>query len=92
MRTKTYIPLLLILLFSCDDKRQNFDKAIIPLSPINFSKVNSTYDDYNSDLSISWSDKFFSLLFSTNRASGGTNFDFILYDCAGNRRSGDRSF
>ena len=82
MKTKTIISLLLILLVSCDDRRQNFDKAILPLSPVNFSKVNSTYDDYNSDLSISWSDKFFSLLFSTNRASGGTNFDFILYDCA----------
>jgi hypothetical protein len=81
MRTRTIISLLLILLVSCDDKRQNFDKAIIPLSPVNFSKVNSTFDDYNSDLSISWSDRSFSLLFSTNRASGGTNFDFILYDC-----------
>ena len=81
MRTRTIITLLLLLLVSCDDKRQNFDKAIIPLSPVNFSKLNSTYDDYNSDLSISWSDRSFSLLFSTNRASGGTHFDFILYDC-----------
>jgi len=81
MRPKTIISLLLILLVSCDDKRQNFDKAIIPLSPVNFSKINSTFDDYNSDLSISWSDRSFSLLFSTNRASGGTHFDFILYDC-----------
>ncbi len=81
MRIKTIISLLLILLVSCNDKRQNFDKAIIPLSPVNFSKVNSTYDDYNSDLSISWSDRSFSLLFSTNRGSGGTHFDFIFYDC-----------
>jgi len=81
MKTKIGISLLLILLVSCDDRRQNFDKAILPLSPVNFSKVNSTFDDYNSDLSISWSDKSFSLLFSTNRASGGTHFDFILYDC-----------
>jgi hypothetical protein len=81
MWTKAIFSLLFILLVSCDDKRQNFDKAIIPLSPVNFSKVNSIYDDYNSDLSISWSDKSFSLLFSTNRASGGTNFDFIFYDC-----------
>lgn len=81
MRTKTIISLLLILFVSCNDKRQNFDKAIIPLSPVNFSKVNSVFDDYNSDLSVSWSDKFFSLLFSTNRNSAGNDFDFILYDC-----------
>ncbi|HBC77216.1 MAG TPA: hypothetical protein DEO60_01235 [Bacteroidales bacterium] len=81
MNAKTIISLLLMLFVSCNDKRQNFDKAIIPVSTVNFSKVNSTYDDYNSDLSISWCDRSFSLLFSTNRASGGTHFDFILYSC-----------
>ena len=81
MRTKAFFFLLAVLIISCDDKRQNFDKAIIPPVPVNFSGVNSAYDDYNSDLSISWSYKYFSLLFSSSRDHTGDNFDFIRYDC-----------
>jgi len=81
MRTKACIFLLLVLTVSCDDKRQNFDKAIIPPVPVNFSEVNSAYDDYNSDLSISWNYKSFSLLFSSSRDHAGDNFDFIRYNC-----------
>ncbi len=80
MKAKTLIYLILILCCSCDDQRQNLDKAIIPLSPVNFTEVNSAYDDYNSDLSRSWSWESFSLIFSTNRNTGG-NFNFIFYDC-----------
>lgn len=80
MSTEAFISFLLILFVSCDDKRQNFDKAVIPLSPVNFVKVNSAYDDYNSDLSISWNSKHFSLLFSTNRYTS-EDFDFIQYNC-----------
>ena len=81
MRTKAFIFLLLVLTVSCDDKRQNFDRAVIPPVPVNFSEVNSAYDDYNSDLSISWNYKYFSLLFSSSRDHAGDNFDFIRYDC-----------
>lgn len=81
MKIKAYIFLLLVLIVSCDDKRQNFDMAIIPPVPVNFSVVNSAYDDYNSDLSISWNYKYFSLLFSSSRDHAGDNFDFIRYDC-----------
>jgi len=81
MRTKALIFLLMVLIVSCNDKRQNFDRAIIPPVPVNFSEVNSAYDDYNSDLSISWNYKYFSLLFSSSRDHAGDNFDFIRYDC-----------
>jgi len=74
-----YISILLI--FSCDDSRLNFDKAIIPLQPVNFSQVNSIYDDYNSTIDFIWRIEHFSLVFSTNRASKGKDFNFIVYDC-----------
>lgn len=70
------IPLLLV---SCSGKRLNFDKGIIPPVPVNFTAVNSMYDDYNSDLQITWSERTFSLFFSTNRNSSGNNFDFTCY-------------
>ena len=82
MKIRALISLLLILLASCDHQRLNFDKGIIPPVAVNFSKVNSIYDDYNSDLDIIWNWKFFSLIFSTNRNSSGNNFDFVLYDCS----------
>jgi len=81
MRTKALIFLLMVLIVSCNDKRQNFDRAIIPPVPVNFLEVNSAYDDYNSDLSISWNYKYYSLLFSSSRDHAGDNFDFIRYDC-----------
>ncbi|MEA3447612.1 MAG: hypothetical protein U9Q98_04060 [Bacteroidota bacterium] len=73
--------IVLLIMISCDDDRQNFDKAIISLTPKNFSEVNSEYDDYNADLNIIWSRYSFSLIFSTNRFSQGNDFDFIHYDC-----------
>lgn len=67
-----------MLLVSCGGNRLNFDKGIIPHTPVNFSSVNSTYDDYNSDIHISWTEMNFNLIFSTNRNSGN-DFDFISY-------------
>ncbi|HZK61244.1 MAG TPA: hypothetical protein VFC41_04155 [Anaerovoracaceae bacterium] len=72
---------MLILSVACNDKRKNFDRGIIPPVPVNFSEVNSAYDDYNSDLPIIWNWKSFSLIFSTNRKSFGNDFDFIGYNC-----------
>jgi hypothetical protein len=70
-----------IILTSCyDTPRQNFDKGLIPVTPQNFRAVNSSQDDYNSDLDYSWSEKYFTLIFSTNRKIAG-DFDFICYDC-----------
>ncbi len=81
MKSGTIIFLLLISLVSCDDTRLNFDRGIIPPVPVNFAKVNSSFDDYNSDLDIIWNWKSFSLIFSTNRNSFGNDFDFIAYSC-----------
>lgn len=75
MHKKAFMFLLLGLLISCDDQRLWFDKGIIPPIPVNFYDVNSAYDDFNSDLDITWNMKYFSLIFSTNRASGGQQFD-----------------
>ncbi|MGB8489456.1 MAG: hypothetical protein WCE64_00210 [Bacteroidales bacterium] len=79
MKTNAVILLLLCLMVSCNDHRLNFDRGIIPPVAVNFSKVNSQYDDYNSDLEITWASKTFSLIFSSSRKSSGDNFDFIGY-------------
>lgn len=75
MNKRVLLFLLMGLLISCDDQRLWFDKGIIPPLPVNFYDVNSAYDDFNSDLEITWNTKYFSLIFSTNRASGGQQFD-----------------
>jgi len=70
-----------IILTSCyRTPRLNFDKGLIPVTPQNFKQVNSSYDDFNSDLDYDWSEKYFTLVFSTNRKIEG-DFDFICYDC-----------
>jgi len=78
MKRTSFLFLLPMLLVSCGGNRLNFDKGIIPHTPVNFSFVNSPYDDYNSDLKISWTEMNFNLIFSTNRNSNN-NFDFICY-------------
>jgi hypothetical protein len=80
MKTKAVILFQLVLLVSCNDRRMNFDGGIIPPVPVNFTSVNSTYDDYNSDLEIIWNWKHFSLIFSTNRYSYGQQFDLTGYE------------
>jgi hypothetical protein len=79
---KILIQLVPFIILSCDDdQRYNFDKALIPLSPVNFHAVNSSWDDFNS--AAPWPDVAgsFILIFSTNRISQGNDFDFISYDC-----------
>jgi hypothetical protein len=79
MRTGTIISLLLLILVSCDDRRLNFDMGIIPPVAVNFTSVNSVFDDYNSDLEITWVNQEFSLIFSSSRKSLSNNFDFVGY-------------
>jgi len=79
MKSASYLFLLAMLLVSCGGTRLNFDRGIIPHTPVNFSSVNSTFDDYNSDIKISWTEMNFTLIFSTNRHSTN-NFDFICYE------------
>jgi len=68
-----------LLLGSCTGKRVNFDRGIIPPVPVSFSSVNSAFDDYNSDLRITWAEQTFSLFFSSNRNSFGDDFDVVSY-------------
>jgi hypothetical protein len=78
---RSIITVFLLILASCySTPRLNFDKGLIPVTPQNFEEVNSSYDDYNSDLDYDWSEKYFTLIFSTNRKIAG-DFDFICYDC-----------
>jgi|ADurb_H2B_01_Slu_FD_contig_123_14047_length_4144_multi_3_in_0_out_0_3 hypothetical protein len=79
MKKSAFLLVIPLLFSSCNSPRLNFDKGIIPPVPVNFSAVNSSRDDYNSDLKISWADMTFSLIFSSNRNSNGDNFDFIGY-------------
>lgn len=79
MKTTACIFLVITLLVSCTSPKLNFDKGIIPPLPVNFSEVNSSFDDYNSDIDITWNEKEFILIFSTNRNSSGSDFDFISY-------------
>lgn len=81
LRNLSILILLGLVASSCDVPRYNFDKGIIPLEVTNFSDVNSSYDDYNSALVISWASDAFSYVFSTNRYSNGADFDFAYYDC-----------
>lgn len=79
MKNETIIFFLLLILVSCDERRLNFDQGIIPPVATNFSVVNSVYDDYNSDLEITWASREFSLIFSSSRNSLGDDFDFVGY-------------
>jgi len=79
MKRTAFLVIIPLLLSSCGGNRLNYDKGIIPAVPVNFSTVNSTYDDYNSMLYISWSESSFNLIFSTNRNSPSVGFDFICY-------------
>lgn len=65
---------------ACFYDRPNFNVAIYPLRPVNLEKVNSEFDDFNSDFH-PYARNSFQLTFSTNRNSQGAQFDFILYSC-----------
>jgi hypothetical protein len=58
-----------------DDYDFEYD-TIIPDTPVNLEKLNSAYDDYNSDLP--YRSGRSDLYFSTSRNSAGDNFDIII--------------
>jgi len=73
-------PLLLLagflfLLTGCPQYGYKFDDGRFPSSPVNFSEVNSVYDDYNSTAPFIESNRY--LYFSSNRKSQGGEFDII---------------
>lgn len=79
MKRSIYFLIIPLFFVSCNGSRLNYDKGIIPPVPVNFASVNSSYDDYNSNLQISWTEMTFSLIFSSNRNSFGEDFDFVSY-------------
>ena len=79
MKRSAYFLVIPLIFISCNGSRLNYDKGIIPPVPVNFTSVNSSHDDYNSNLQISWTEMTFSLIFSSNRNSFGEDFDFVSY-------------
>lgn len=79
MKTIKTLLLINILFFTgCtpNDSDYKFEyETIIIDTPANLEKLNSEYDDYNSDLP--YPAARFSLYFSTNRSSSGDNFNII---------------
>ncbi|MEA1886247.1 MAG: hypothetical protein U9N72_03435 [Bacteroidota bacterium] len=79
---KFILPFLLIsviLLSSCDpfnrDYKFEYD-IIISDIPSNLEKLNTEYDDYNSDLPYPYS--FLNIYFSSNRNSNGDDYDIVF--------------
>ena len=70
----------LLSLVSClpdDPPSYEFEyDTIITDTPVNLEKINSEFDDYNSDLPYSYGS--LPLIFSSSRNSNGENFDFVF--------------
>ncbi|RLD63727.1 MAG: hypothetical protein DRJ01_02945 [Bacteroidetes bacterium] len=58
-----------------------FEDIIIPKSAVNFSEVNSEYDDYNSAFPGNIINDEFQIYFSSNRDNKGESYDIIKYGC-----------
>ena len=78
---KTIIFILIFVFAACDDIFNNYhfpyeDVTVIIDIPVNLEGINSNKDDYNSDLS--FLAKRHGIYFSSNRNSGGNNFDIVF--------------
>lgn len=74
MRINTYILFILIILLSCEPQYKH-ESGELPSTPQNLTDFNTSHDDYNSTAPILGT--FIPLCFSTNRYSGGDQFDVI---------------
>lgn len=75
---KKALPILLLIpfLYSCHEKYgYKYNSATIPSSPVNLEFTNSEYDDYNQ--SAPGTGDAFTVYFSSNRRSGGGEYDII---------------
>ena len=71
------IGLLTIVFAGCPIIHNNpkYDEGVFPLTPVNFTEINSEYDDYNMALPVINNSQY--LYFSSNRNSQGENFDIV---------------
>jgi len=83
LKTKYLIPYLAILISSCSSfpfsgpgKNKN---PLFDTIPVNFTDLNSVYDDYNSAYPPGLWGFDREIAFSTNRFSEGGDFDFISF-------------
>jgi len=75
MKIKTLILFLFtVIITGCYNHDFKYD-TIISDSPVNLEKLNSAYDDFNSDLP--YMAGRFEIIFSTNRDSKGEHFDIV---------------
>jgi hypothetical protein len=75
---KILLSISILLFTSCINHHTDYKfeyETIITDTPANLEKLNTAYDDYNSDLP--YPAASFSINFSTNRASSGGNFNII---------------
>lgn len=70
------LALLTILFSGCPNPNNpKYLEGVFPTSPINFSEINSEYDDYNSALPIINHSQY--IYFSSSRNSSGESFDIV---------------
>lgn len=70
------ITVIALIVFSgCPSEKTKYYMGVFPDVPVNFSEVNSIYDDYNSILPVVQYNRY--LCFSSNRNSLGQNFDIV---------------
>lgn len=82
----------MLLAGSCDQPRTNFDQGIVPLEVVNFTEINSRYDDYNSAGPMVFAEDYFTLVFSSKRNSLGADFDLVSYHCMADLNNETGSF
>jgi hypothetical protein len=71
----TTAPLLLLLMFAGCPYGYKYHEGHFPSQPVNFSDVNSMYNDFNSDSPVI-SDEHY-LCFSSDRISAGMDYDIV---------------
>lgn len=78
---RIFVLLFTVTLVSCWDRDNDYEfeyEIIVTDIPVNLEGINSSYDDYNSDLP--YPAGRWGIYFSSNRYSGGTHFDIIHKD------------
>ena len=80
MNRRTLIILLILTagLTACPFYGYKYNTGVLPTSPVNIEDFNTEYDDYN--LSAPTINQVIALFYSSNRKTGGGNFDIIHED------------